>query len=155
MDLAKLTPKDDDAFLHLIGPDEEPLFYEPARAVPEGSPPPDPEPVGVYLRSKDSLPYREAQRRVQKRAIGKGGVRRNGTLSDEALRTLTSDKVSAEILSAAVSSTRGLTYKGVNLDNLEGERLREAFADVLVDAAWIKEQVDEFIGDRGNWIGAD
>lgn len=102
------------------------------------------EPLGIKFKvlGMDSKAYRDHQRKTQDRNIKKG-FRGLKQLKSE---TIENDKI--ELISACTVDWENVVYAGEVLDCT-----RENCRWLYKQYTWIFDQIDEFIGDRGNFLG--
>ena len=96
--------------------------------------------VGMSLVGRDSKEYRNAQRAVT-----------NRRLSNKSGTTLTAERLESEaneVLAKCVKSWSGIVFEGEAI-NCDYQNAKMIFDRV----PWIKEQVDEFVADRSNFLG--
>lgn len=100
----------------------------------------DGENIGIYLLGKDSKVYKDAQRKIT-----------NRRLNSKSSSTITAERMESEaieVLAKCSVSWTGIVY--------DGEELECDFASakkLYMNASWVKEQVDEFIAERANYLG--
>ena len=97
--------------------------------------------IGITLVGKDSDVYRKAQRVVTNRRLSK---KTNATLTAERL-----ESEANEVLARCTISWTGVVY--------EGNELEFSFASakmLYTQLPWVKEQVDEFVAERANFLGS-
>lgn len=100
-------------------------------------------PITITLAGSDSDAYRKAQRQITNRRLAE--TKRRGGLK------LTSEELEEEALDILAVCT--LAWSGIVV---EGEALACTAANarkVYQRFSWIKEQADEFIGDRSAFLG--
>ena len=102
------------------------------------------EPLGIKFKvlGMDSKAYRDHQRKTQDRNIKKG-FRGLKQLKSE---TIENDKI--ELICACTVDWENVVYNGEVLDCT-----RENCRWLYKQYTWIFDQIDEFIGDRGNFLG--
>lgn len=102
------------------------------------------EPLGIKLKvlGMDSKAYQDQQRKTQDRNMKKG-FRGLKQLKSE---TIENDKT--ELICACTVDWDNVVYDGETLDCT-----RENCRWLYKSYRWIFDQVDEFIGDRGNFLG--
>lgn len=98
--------------------------------------------IGIYLVGRDSKQYREAQRAITNRRLGrKGGAQ------------LTAERLESEaneiLAKCTVSWTKGIVFEGAELD-FNYHNAKKLYDNL----PWLKEQVDEFVSERSNFLGA-
>lgn len=99
----------------------------------------------VDLYSNDSEPARKHQRAVQRRRLA---MRGRGKLTPEEL-----EAEQVELLAALTAEWYLVDLAGRPIDvPFSQENARELYGDAAV--SWLREQVDEFAGDRGNFSKA-
>lgn len=97
------------------------------------------EPVGISLYGKDSDVYRKAQRTITNRRLSK---KTSATLTAERL-----ESEANEILARCTEWWAGIVVEGAEL------QCNFATAKKLYgDLPWVKEQVDEFVAERSNFL---
>lgn len=103
------------------------------------------EPVGleITLASPDSAHYRKVEQQVKDRNLRLVRKSRSGTLSAAALEAGATD-----ILVGAVLSWEGAKWGGTELECNE-QNVRQVYESL----PFIREQVDEYLGDRANFFG--
>lgn len=113
------------AFLHLEHPvTGEKLYTE------------DEKPIGFDVVGTDSSRYR---RKISELANRKMGKRQKQVTLEKA------EQEGAELLSACIIKCHNVV--------IDGEQVKpEALENMLVKHRWIREQVDEFVGDRRNFF---
>ena len=116
-------------FLHLLNPGNgEPLVDDTGAA------------IGLRLLGKDSEIYRAAQRSVTNRRLNLKG---NASITAERIETEAN-----EILAKCTVAWTGIVFKGETLEcNVANAK------DIYKEVPWLKEQVDEFIAERANFLG--
>lgn len=96
--------------------------------------------IGMYLLGKDSTKYRAAQRAVT-----------NRRLNNKASSAITAERIEAEaieVLSKCVVSWQGIVFNGEEMEcNFPNAR------KLLTESQWVKEQVDDFVAERANFLG--
>jgi len=100
-------------------------------------------PITITVKGADSKLYTRSHheavsRRLSKR-LGRGGMK---------LRSDEWDKDAMEILVKCTTSWSGIMLDGKKLEFTESN-----VRMVYTDFPWLKEQVDEFVQDRGNFLG--
>lgn len=124
------------ASLQLRNPStDEPLMY-----TPQGSP--TEKPVTISLYGKDSKVYTEKQKLLAGAQIKQSMNRRNRMSVDQML---------AGGLDLLVAATAG--WDGIIENNTPVVFSPDEARRIYTTYPWIKEQVDEFISDRGNFLG--
>jgi hypothetical protein len=103
--------------------------------------PKDGEPLGMHIKvlGKDSKEYKSQIRKNNDKKLKKG------------FRNLKFEKIETEeieLLTACTADWKGVVYNGEEL-----EFSRENVRWLYKTYSWAKEQVDEFIGDRSNFLG--
>jgi len=101
---------------------------------------PDGGEMGITLYGKDSDIYRKAQRDITNRRLSK---KTNATLTAERL------EAEANEVLARCTTKWNIVY--------EGEAIECNFSNakkVYTSLPWVKEQVDEFVAERGNFLGS-
>lgn len=132
MDLATFAASSDEgATLELKDPAGEPLFKD------DGS-----TPVTIKLAGSDSKRWRKAEDTVgdkRLKAAKSGGVKSMEELRDQ----------NAFLLASVTLSWDGIVVHDKELEcNLENAKR------LYLDYAWVREQVDSFVGDRRNFLTA-
>ena len=129
-DLGNIITADDSngEFLHLMNPGNgEPLTND------DGSN------VGIYLLGKDSDAYRLAQRKITNRRLSQKG---NTSITAERIEIEAN-----EILANCTVSWTGIVYNGeVLVCDIANAKM------IYKDLPWLKEQVDEFVAERANYL---
>ena len=102
------------------------------------------EPLGIKIKvlGMDSKAYRDQQRKTQDRNLKKG-MKGLKSLKSE---TLENDRI--ELICACTVGWENVVYNGETL-----ECTRENCRWLYKQYPWIFDQVDEYIGDRGNFLG--
>jgi len=102
------------------------------------------EPLGIKIKvlGMDSKAYQDQQRKTQDRNMKKGfrGLKQ--------LKSETIEKDKIELICACTVDWENVVYDGEAL-----ECTRENCRWLYKTYRWIFDQVDEFIGDRGNFLG--
>lgn len=98
------------------------------------------EPLGIKIKlaGVDSDIYKKQLRKLQDRRLRKG------------LRTITAEEFEEEQLQLLVACT--LDWKGMIYEGKELEPTKENIRMIYEKFGWIREQVDNFIGDRRNFL---
>jgi len=98
--------------------------------------------IKVKVLGMDSKAYQDQTRKIQDKNLKKGfrGMKN--------LKTETLDNNKIELICVCTTEWENVEYNGETLEcNMENKRwLYKTFR-------WIFDQVDEFIGDRGNFLG--
>ena len=129
-DLSSIITTDDSngEFLHLLNPGNGELLFDN-----------DGNSVGIDLLGKDSDAYRLAARKITNRRLSQKGV-----------STITAERIELEaneILANCTVSWVGIVYKGEALEcNVANAKM------VYKELPWLKEQVDEFVAERANYL---
>lgn len=102
-------------------------------------------PVGINVYSTGSKQYRSAINAMQNRAL-----KRNADKKAKALTATEMREESVDLLASISISAENFDYEGMPLET------KESFRSLYMDdsLSWIKTQVDEYIGDVGNFIVA-
>lgn len=100
---------------------------------------PDGKPVTITLVGSDSKQFRSATRAATNRRL-KGGRKLN----------VTAEGLEAEAIDILAACT--LAWHGIMLDGKKFECTRENARLLYERFLFVREQVDEFIGDRGNFL---
>ena len=98
------------------------------------------EQVGIYLLGKDSEVYRRAQRTITNRRLSRKGS-----------SAITAERIESEaneVLAHCTASWQGIVYQGDEVDCSFSMAKR-----IYTQIPWVKEQVDEFIAERANYLG--
>ena len=98
------------------------------------------EALSVKLVGKDSKEYRKAQRAITERRLK----------SRSKANRFDADAIEQEAIDILVACT--LEWKGFASEGTELECKPSNVRKVYTDHPWIKEQVDEFVDDRGNFM---
>lgn len=96
-------------------------------------------PMGIELIGTDSAEYRNKQREIQSRRMtklmkGKGSP-------------ILSDAETCELLASATRGWSGIVENGKDI-----KFSKQAAVELFTKHVWIREQVDAFIADRGNFL---
>ena len=99
------------------------------------------EPLDMHIKllGRDSEAYKKQVRKNQDKNLKKG------------LRNLKSENLeneTIELLTACTVDWKGVVYQGGEL-----ECTKENIRWVYKEYDWLREQVDEFVGDRANFLG--
>lgn len=94
--------------------------------------------VAITLLGPDSKVFKSCQRAAQNRRLKKRKVK------------ITAEELDSESLEQIVSCTVG--WSGIVVDGQALECNRENARALYTRFGWIREQADEFIGDRANFI---
>lgn len=131
-DLNSLKPvmADDGAVLNIIHPETEEVI--------DG--------MTITLLGQDSKVYRKLQMAKQQAAL-------NRMAKGKKAIDLDAEKLSEDSIDDLVKVTTG--WAGFALDGKELEFTPENVRMVYTDWAWIKEQVQEFVGNRANFFRAN
>jgi len=97
-------------------------------------------PMTITLAGTDSKAYRRKQREMQNRRLNKLSKGRKVNFG-------TTDDDDCELLAACT-----LSWDNLSDDNGKIEYSNDAAVALYLKHAWIREQVDEFIGDRANFF---
>ena len=132
MNLSNYNTTDEARFLHLRHPSSNAKLFTGA----------DPkEPIGITLFGSDSARFRKAQHAQQTRRLS--GASKRGRIK------LRSEEIEADATDLMVAVTESL--HNVELDKpLENS---ESNYRKLYDILWIRDQVDDFINERENYVG--
>lgn len=98
--------------------------------------------VIITLLGSDSAAYRNKAREMQRDRISKMAKSRSKKLD-----LSVSEKEECELLAACT-----IGWDGIELDGVEIKFTYDEAVKLYLDFPWIKEQVDEFIGDRANFL---
>lgn len=98
--------------------------------------------IVITLAGTDSAVYRRKQKEINARRMTKLSRGKKADLS-------ISDDEACDMLAACT-----LGWKNVMLDNEAIKFSTDAAKQLYLDYHWIREQVDEFIGDRANFFKA-
>lgn len=131
-DLGNMVPADESVgeFLHLLHPGTgEPIYDETG------------EPVGINLLGKDSKEYRSSQRAISNRRLNRKG---NAAITAERI-----EAEANEVLAKCTKSWKGIVLNGESLE-CNFNNAKNLYATV----PWVKEQVDEFVAERANFLGS-
>jgi hypothetical protein len=101
------------------------------------------EPVTVTVLGVDSKEYRRQTHRAANRRLKQGS--RSGRIK------ITAEELEAEAIDLLVSVTMGWTH--VEVDGTELECTPQNVRLVYDRFPWLREQVDEFVLDRTNFLG--
>lgn len=125
------------AFLHLDGPDGEPLY-----AIEDD---PKSGKAGIDLISADSKEYQKLQHKHQDKRLDKVRIR-GGKVRNN---------ITAAGAEADATELMASCFVKIHHFELEGNPLESSFENalLLLDQPWIREQVDEFVHDRSNYLG--
>ena len=102
------------------------------------------EPVTVNLVGSDSKEYMKITHQIQNRRLGK-------RLGRGSRVKTTAEEIEADALELLVTSTK--TWKHIILDGAELPCTPDNARKLYQRFPWIREQVDEFIADRTNFLG--
>lgn len=145
MDLSKLdtvSAAAEGATLHLKHPvTGVPLLDESLKSDEH----PDGAPVTITLLGVDSPEYQALDRRLRNRRLAETG-RRGAQVK------LTAEQIDNEAVQMLAALTVG--WQNVGFGETKLEFSREAAASLYKKVPWIREQVDEFVADRGNFLRA-
>jgi len=100
----------------------------------------DDAPMRIELVGKDSDEYRKAQRAITARRLK----------SRSRSKSFDADSLEHEAIDLLVACTKG--WEGIALDGDDLEFNKANCRKVYAKYLWIKEQVDEFVDDRGNFM---
>lgn len=99
--------------------------------------------VTITLMGADSKEYQALRRKLQ-------NARLRNVTSRGKMR-VTSEEIEDEALQLIVAATKGWT--GVVIEGVEQPFTMENAKSLFTRFPWIREQVDEFINDRANFLG--
>jgi hypothetical protein len=136
MDLTKFDTKaaaQAGADLHLNNPATGALLYDDESG----------EAVAIQLLGSDSREYQAAGHRAATKRLDQAG--RSGRIK------LTADELDEERLACLLDVTTGWSYITVGGEHLECTRVNAR--RVYTDFPWIREQAENFVNDRGNFLG--
>lgn len=131
--ISKSVDTDQGAFLHLEHPATGEKLY--ADKDEQGNPI---KPIGMYLVGMDSKVYRRKQAEIANRALAK--KRKQVTYEQF-------DENGTELLAACVVS-----FQNMVVDEEVMEDPKKQAHPLFLNHRWIREQADEFIGDRRNFF---
>lgn len=136
MDFAKLDTQQTDAVdMPLINPkDGTPLMDE--RQDP-------PKPITIKVLGIDSKEYTSVRHQMQNKALKKVGS--GGKLK------ISAEQLEDQELSLLVAVTKG--WSGIVIEGQEHEFNTANARSLYLRFAWIREQVNEFVNDRANFLG--
>lgn len=143
MDFAnfKLTEKSDEgAWCHLNHPvTKEPLYLDDAHGCPDHS-----KPCRIKMAGRDSAVWKEAEKQFVQRQLDKAQAGNSAKVTVESVQ-----HNALAVLASATLEWENIPYNG-NILRLDTDKhnARALYAAV----AWIKEQVDEFAGNRANYL---
>jgi hypothetical protein len=130
LNLLKPVMADDGAVLNIVHPETEEVI--------EG--------MTITVLGQDSKIYRKLQ-------LGKQQAALNRMSKGKKVLDLDAEKLSEDSIDDLVKITIGWT--GLSLDKKELEFTPENVRTVYTEWAWIKEQVQEFVGNRANFFRAN
>tara|TARA_R110000868_G_scaffold29270_4_gene108860 strand:+ start:1982 stop:2389 length:408 start_codon:yes stop_codon:yes gene_type:complete len=130
LNLLKPVMADDGAVLNIVHPETEEVI--------EG--------MTITVLGQDSKIYRKLQ-------LGKQQAALNRMSKGKKALDLDAEKLSEDSIDDLVKITIGWT--GLSLDKKELEFTPENVRTVYTEWAWIKEQVQEFVGNRANFFRAN
>lgn len=96
----------------------------------------------IRLAGIDSEIYKTGQRKAQNRRLSIPRGRRN--------QNMTAEELDAEALDLLVACT--LEFENIQVDKKEMDATPANVRVVYTRFPWIREQVDQFIADRGNFL---
>ncbi|MAO65047.1 MAG: hypothetical protein CL666_08605 [Balneola sp.] len=99
--------------------------------------------VTITIHGPDSKAQTELQRKFRNKALKDGVKRKNMSISSEQLE--------ARALDMDVAATAD--WQNIGLDGKELECTPENVKMVYTKLPWIREQVEEFMADRANFMG--
>lgn len=99
--------------------------------------------ASITLHGPDSNEQKKARRKWMDKALNNGAKRKKMNISSEQIEAQAID-----ILVAATADWSNIGYEGEDLD-CTPENVRKIYTEV----PFIREQVDEFINDRSNFLG--
>lgn len=102
------------------------------------------DPVTITLFGTDSKEYMKVTHSIQNRRLGK-------RLGKGGRAKLTAEEFEVEALELLVASTKA--WKHIVVDGQELDCSEKNVRMVYQRFPWIREQVDEFIADRSNFLG--
>lgn len=139
MDLSSFnTP--DLAYLHVESPvDGTPLYLNDDEGKADRA-----KPVRILLRGKDSPEYRTAEHKIRNQRLK--GVGRRGKIVSVTAEAL--EMEATELMATCVVNWENVVIGGESIPFS-----KEAATKLIEDFPWIREQVDEFISDRANFLG--
>lgn len=120
------------ALCHLVNPATNEKLYQD-----------DKSPVGIQVHGSDSSKYRKAQRTLNNKRLENQFKKRSQKITMEQL-----EEDSLELLVAVTVGWQGIVVDGEPLEFSE-KNCRELYTRFT----WIREQVDEFVTDRSNFLG--
>ena len=103
------------------------------------------QPVGakILVAGVDSVAYREAQRKISNRRLA--AMSRRGSRYKVSAEEVEAEGL--ELLTTCIMDWEGISENGEKLDCNQDNAKR-----LFAAAPWLKEQVDEFIGDRSHFL---
>lgn len=99
--------------------------------------------ASIMLHGPDSTAQKEVKRKFQNKAI-KDGVKRKSL-------NISTEQIEAQAIALDVAATAG--WKNISIEGEEFEYSPENAKILYRDYPWIREQVEEFIADRSNFLG--
>lgn len=107
------------------------------------------EPVSITLYGTASKQYRNALQAMQQRAL-----RRNARKEKPSVEVMTEESIT--LLTACSAGAKNLSVDGADVGVGEPEDIAASFKKLYADPrfSWVKDQVDEALGDRGNFLSA-
>jgi hypothetical protein len=102
------------------------------------------DPVVIMVVGTDSKEYMRVTHAIQNRRLGK-------RLGKGSRPKMTAEELEADALELLVASTKG--WKHIVVDGAELAYSEKNVRTLYQRFPWIKEQVDEFIADRTNFLG--
>lgn len=100
-------------------------------------------PMTITLAGKDSATWKEAERKYADKRLAQ--MQRNGKMGN--ITTAEVEKRGLKLLAAVT-----LDWTGIELDEKPVACTKENAEHIYAKFAWIAEQVDEFVGDRSNFL---
>lgn len=141
MDLTSLnvtTKAEQGAFLHLRHPVSGSLLWE-------GDGREDSDRVGLSLLGADSKVFRRAQQKKATDRLNAAQKNRNKQVQIDA------EELDSDAIGLLALVTTGVQH--LQVDERPVSCTPEDIATLFDQHPWIREQADEFIGDRGNFLG--
>lgn len=102
------------------------------------------QPVQITVVGQDSKRYRDAQAKTSEKRL-------SSVLARGRRAKLSAAEVETDSLDLLVTCTIG--FKNISLDKKPLECTPDNVRKLYTQFAWIREQVDEFINDRSNFLG--
>ena len=131
MDLNDLAPSSDTAVLTLRHPTDGSVLMND-----------DGTPMTITLMGSDSEPYQKSQRSATNRRLAQTGKRGGQS-------KLTAEELLADNIEALTAVTKSWN---VTLDKAKPECEAPVVRQTYKKFIWLREQVDDFVGDRANFV---